>query len=89
MSPVVFMAVVSYNLDSNFALAWAVPPGLSHIVYKTYFIFGTFNFAAFLHILFMYPETVWKIGRNVWEEDIVNKGLGGQEKGSVEKEGEA
>jgi hypothetical protein len=41
----------------NFALAWAVPPGLSSIAYKTYFIFGTFNFAAFVHVLFMYPET--------------------------------
>ncbi|KAJ3536324.1 hypothetical protein NM688_g6854 [Phlebia brevispora] len=41
----------------NFALAWAVPPGLSSIAYKTYFIFGTFNFAAFIHILFMFPET--------------------------------
>ncbi|KAI0057218.1 general substrate transporter [Artomyces pyxidatus] len=41
----------------NFALAWAVPPGLSSIAYKTYFIFGTFNFAAFIHIFFMFPET--------------------------------
>ena len=41
----------------NFALAWAVPPGLSSIAYKTYFIFGTFNFAAFIHILFCFPET--------------------------------
>ncbi|KAL0958689.1 hypothetical protein HGRIS_014020 [Hohenbuehelia grisea] len=41
----------------NFALAWAVPPGLSTIAYKTYFIFGTFNFAAFIHIFFMFPET--------------------------------
>ncbi|TFY81164.1 hypothetical protein EWM64_g2848 [Hericium alpestre] len=41
----------------NFALAWAVPPGLSNIAYKTYFIFGTFNFAAFIHIFFCFPET--------------------------------
>ena len=41
----------------NFALAWAVPPGLSNIAWKTYFIFGTFNFAAFIHIFFMFPET--------------------------------
>ncbi|KAH9937922.1 general substrate transporter [Epithele typhae] len=45
------------NWIFNFALAWAVPPGLSSIAWKTYFIFGTFNFAAFIHIFFMYPET--------------------------------
>lgn len=29
--------------SSNFALAWAVPPGLSNIAYKTYFIFVCFR----------------------------------------------
>ncbi|KAJ6562956.1 hypothetical protein B0H10DRAFT_2445517 [Mycena sp. CBHHK59/15] len=62
----------SANWVFNFALAWAVPPGLSHIAYKTYFIFGTFNFAAFVHIFFMYPETV---GRSLEEvEDIFSQG---------------
>lgn len=125
------MAVDSNDLDSNFALAWAVPPGLSNIAYKTYFIFGTFNFAAFLHIFFMYREYIsvddahsvngfscvaetvgrsleeieevfaqghvfspWKIGRDVGKKTLAevaqaNKGLGGQEKRSVEKEREA
>ncbi|KAI5117681.1 hypothetical protein M0805_008460 [Coniferiporia weirii] len=46
------------NWLTNFALAWAVPPGLSSIAYKTYFIFGTFNFAAFIHIFFCFPETM-------------------------------
>ncbi|KAF8872956.1 general substrate transporter [Infundibulicybe gibba] len=56
----------------NFALAWAVPPGLSTIAWKTYFIFGTFNFAAFVHIFFMYPETV---GRSLEEvEEIFQQG---------------
>ncbi|KLO06147.1 general substrate transporter [Schizopora paradoxa] len=41
----------------NFALAWAVPPGLSNIAYKTYFVFASFNFAAFIHIFFCFPET--------------------------------
>lgn len=41
----------------NFALAWAVPPGFSSIAYKTYFIFGTFNFAALIHVYFCFPET--------------------------------
>jgi MFS family permease len=45
------------NWFCNFALAWAVPPSLSKIAYKTYFIFGTFNVAAFIHIFFMFPET--------------------------------
>ncbi|KAI0343634.1 general substrate transporter [Trametopsis cervina] len=45
------------NWVFNFALAWAVPPGLANIGYKTYFIFGAFNFAAFIHILFCFPET--------------------------------
>lgn len=52
----------------NFALAWAVPPGLSSIAYKTYFIFGTFNFAAFIHILFCFPETA---GRTLEEIEAV------------------
>ncbi len=60
------------NWAFNFALAWAVPPGLSNIAWKTYFIFGTFNFAAFIHIFFMYPETV---GRSLEEvEEIFKQG---------------
>lgn len=56
----------------NFALAWAVPPGLSTIAYKTYFIFGTFNFAAFIHILFCFPETA---GRTLEEiEEVFAQG---------------
>ncbi|KAF9456658.1 general substrate transporter [Collybia nuda] len=56
----------------NTALAWAVPPGLATIAWKTYFIFGTFNFAAFIHIFFMFPETV---GRSLEEvEEIFQQG---------------
>ena len=56
----------------NFALAWAVPPGLSTIAWKTYFIFGTFNFAAFIHVLFCFPETA---GRTLEEiEDVFSQG---------------
>lgn len=56
----------------NFALAWAVPPGLSSIAYKTYFIFGTFNFAAFIHIFFCFPETA---GRTLEEiEEVFAQG---------------
>jgi len=60
------------NWAFNTALAFAVPPGLNTIAWKTYFIFGTFNFAAFLHVYFMYPETV---GRTLEEvEEIFNQG---------------
>jgi sugar porter (SP) family MFS transporter len=60
------------NWAFNTALAFAVPPGLNTIAWKTYFIFGTFNFAAFLQVLFMYPETV---GRSLEEvEEIFNEG---------------
>ncbi|KAF9531545.1 general substrate transporter [Crepidotus variabilis] len=56
----------------NCALAFGVPPGLVSIGWKTYFIFGTFNFAAFIHVLFMFPETV---GRTLEEvEDIFGQG---------------
>ena len=62
----------SANWVFNFALAWAVPPGLSNIAWKTYFIFGTFNFAAFIHIFFMFPETA---GRTLEEiEDVFAQG---------------
>ncbi|TFK84277.1 general substrate transporter [Polyporus arcularius HHB13444] len=60
------------NWVFNFALAWAVPPGLSNIAWKTYFIFGTFNFAAFIHIFFMFPETA---GRTLEEiEEVFAQG---------------
>ena len=56
----------------NFGLAWAVPPGLANVAYKTYFIFGTFNLAAFIHVYFMFPETA---GRTLEEvEDIFAQG---------------
>ncbi|KAJ7245311.1 major facilitator superfamily domain-containing protein [Mycena rebaudengoi] len=80
----------SFNWAFNFALAWAVPPGLSNIAYKTYFIFGTFNLAAFLHVFFMYPETVGRTleesGRKLSERyNSKTKGLEAEAKGSTEK----
>ncbi|KAJ3730539.1 general substrate transporter [Lentinula raphanica] len=60
------------NWIFNFALAWATPPGFANIAWKTYFVFGTFNFAACIHFFFMFPETV---GRTLEEvEDIFNEG---------------
>ncbi|KAH7882351.1 general substrate transporter [Phlebopus sp. FC_14] len=41
----------------NFALAWAVPPALTTIAWKTYFIFAAFNFAAAIHFTCCFPET--------------------------------
>jgi len=56
----------------NFALAWAVPPGLSTIAWKTYFIFATFNFAACIHIFFCFPETAQLTLEEV--DGVFNKG---------------
>lgn len=60
------------NWIMNCVLAWAVPPALSSISYKTYYIFGGFNFAAFIHVLFMFPETC---GRSLEEiEEVFSQG---------------
>ncbi|KZW04136.1 general substrate transporter [Exidia glandulosa HHB12029] len=60
------------NWTFNCALAWAVPPLLEHISYKTYFIFAAFNSAAFIHVFFMFPETC---GRTLEDmEDIFGQG---------------
>jgi hypothetical protein len=56
----------------NFGIAWAVPPSLSTIAYKTYFVFGAFNLAAFIHIFFMFPETAGHTLEEV--EGIFEKG---------------
>jgi sugar porter (SP) family MFS transporter len=60
------------NWTFNFALAWAVPPALSSISYRTYFIFGAFNIAAAIHVLFCFPETA---GRTLEEiEEVFAQG---------------
>ena len=51
----------------NFALAWAVPPALSTIAWKTYFIFAAFNFAACIQFIFMFPETAQRTLEEVEE----------------------
>ncbi|KIM75299.1 hypothetical protein PILCRDRAFT_13714 [Piloderma croceum F 1598] len=60
------------NWTFNFALAWAVPPGLSTIAWKTYFIFAAFNFAACIHIFFCFPETAQRTLEEV--EEIFEQG---------------
>ncbi|KAF9269357.1 general substrate transporter [Marasmius fiardii PR-910] len=70
-SKAVSMATAT-NWIFNFALAWATPPGFANIAYKTYFVFGTFNFAGLIHVFFMFPETV---GRSLEEvEEIFKQG---------------
>lgn len=60
------------NWVMNCVLAYAVPPALSSISYKTYYIFGGFNFAALVHIIFMFPETA---GRTLEEvEEVFSQG---------------
>lgn len=44
----------------NFALAFFVPSAFERITYRTYFIFGAFNLAAFVQEYFQYPETCGK-----------------------------
>ncbi|KZT64819.1 general substrate transporter [Daedalea quercina L-15889] len=56
------------NWAFGFALAWFVPPALSNIAYKTYFIFGTFNFVACVHVFFCFPETA---GRTLEEVEAI------------------
>ncbi|KAG0356037.1 hypothetical protein BG005_005047 [Podila minutissima] len=50
----------------NFVLAYAVPPALEHIQYRTYYIFAGFCVAMTIHIFFMFPETK---GRTLEEMD--------------------
>ena len=45
------------NWAFNFALAYAVPPMLNHIKYKTYFVFATFNAVAAIHMFLAAHET--------------------------------
>ncbi|KAG0039215.1 hypothetical protein BGZ82_009255 [Podila clonocystis] len=54
------------NWAFNFILAYAVPPALEHIQYRTYYIFAGFCVAMTIHIFFMFPETK---GRTLEEMD--------------------
>ncbi|KAG0246835.1 hypothetical protein BGX31_008078 [Mortierella sp. GBA43] len=54
------------NWAFNFILAYAVPPALQHIQYKTYFIFAAFCVAMTFHVFLMFPETK---GRTLEEMD--------------------
>ncbi|KAG0030155.1 hypothetical protein BGZ82_007545 [Podila clonocystis] len=56
------------NWAFNFILAYAVPPALQHIQYRTYFIFAAFCVAMTIHVFFMFPETK---GRTLEEMDEV------------------
>ncbi|KAF8957296.1 hypothetical protein BGZ46_002216 [Entomortierella lignicola] len=45
------------NWAFNFILAYAVPPALENIQYRTYYIFGGFCVAMTIHVFLMFPET--------------------------------
>ncbi|KAF8935324.1 general substrate transporter [Dissophora ornata] len=61
------------NWAFNFILAYAVPPALEHIQYRTYFIFGGFCVAMTIHVFLMFPETK---GRTLEEmDDVFNSDL--------------
>ncbi|KAG9322900.1 hypothetical protein KVV02_003427 [Mortierella alpina] len=58
------------NWAFNFILAYAVPPALEHIQYRTYFIFAGCCVAMTIHVFLMYPETK---GRTLEEmEELFN-----------------
>ena len=50
----------SANWAFNFALGYFVPPAFVNIQWKTYIIFGVFNFAMAVHVFFAFPETAGK-----------------------------
>ena len=50
----------SSNWIFNFALSYFVPPAFVNIQWKVYVVFGVFNAAMFLHVLFAFPETAGK-----------------------------
>ena len=50
----------SANWAFNFALGYFVPPAFVNIKYQTYFVFGVFCAAMFVHAFFMFPETAGK-----------------------------
>lgn len=56
------------NWAWNCGLAFAVPPLLRLINWKMYFLFGTFNGLAFIHMFLTAPETK---GKTLEEMDIV------------------
>ncbi|KAK4461940.1 MFS sugar transporter-like protein [Cladorrhinum samala] len=68
----------SANWFWNMVLAFAVPPLLTNINYRMYFIFGAFNAAALVHVALLAPETkgyaleemdeVFDSGRPAWKK---------------------
>ena len=50
----------SSNWIFNFALTYFVPPAFVNIQWKVYVLFGVFNLAMFVHVLFAFPETAGK-----------------------------
>ncbi|KAI6896393.1 general substrate transporter [Hortaea werneckii] len=57
----------SSNWAFNTALGAFVPPAFENIRWKTYLVFGCFNFAMFFHVFFMFPETSGKTLEDVTE----------------------
>ena len=50
----------SANWGFNFALGYFVPPAFVNIQWKTYVLFGVFNFLMLVHVFFAFPETAGK-----------------------------
>lgn len=50
----------SSNWAFNTALGAFVPPAFTNIKYQVYIIFGVFNLAMLIHVIFLFPETAGK-----------------------------
>ncbi|KAK9357291.1 major facilitator superfamily domain-containing protein [Lipomyces starkeyi] len=55
---VVPLRILASNWAINFALGLAVPPMLRSISWRMFFVFASFNLAAFIHVLIAAPETM-------------------------------
>ncbi|KAK9234226.1 general substrate transporter [Lipomyces kononenkoae] len=72
------------NWAANFALGFAVPPMLRSISWRMFFIFGSFNIAAFIHVLFALPDTkqrtleemdeIFEHGQPLWKTFVAKGG---------------
>ncbi|KAJ5536337.1 hypothetical protein N7513_009523 [Penicillium frequentans] len=57
-----------FNWGCNFALTFFTPPAFQNIQWKIYCVFGTFCFAAAIHVFFLFQETC---GKSLEEIDII------------------
>lgn len=84
------------NWIFNFALSYFVPPSFENIKWKTYILFGVFNFAMTVHVFFCFPETSGKTledvesmflaGEKAWKTRVQYQSVREMEAGHVDPE---